>query len=226
MLYYQEPTLSKGNSCYFNFPFFSRTISLKNNLKEASSKSCLFIQLMTFVLWCWRQCYGMWIISITADQDPIFSLPQLPRTYLSSWNPYFQSLSSKSSLSLQSSNKFKLNLDCLVIISLEIKIFWAQLERSFPGGGTDNPLLYPCQENPKDSGAWPDTVHRVFKSQTRLKRLSMRAHSEVLTWYCIKKLLFSYWISVFRRKDQKHLNRWDWRILWNAFFCLNFLFCS
>ena len=184
---------------------------------------------MTFVLWCQSQCYGVWIISITADQDPIFSLPHLQSIVVSSWNPYFQSLSSESSLALQSSNKFEFNMKCLVIISLEIKIFWAQLERCLPGGGNDNPLQYPCQENPKDSGTWPDTIHMVSKRQTGLNRLSMHAHSEVLTWYCLTKLLFCYWISVFRRECQKHLNRWDWRILWNALlflFILFFIFCT
>ena len=28
-----------------------------------------------------------------------------------------------------------------------------------PGGGPDNPLQYPCLENPMDRGAWRDTVH-------------------------------------------------------------------
>ena len=32
-----------------------------------------------------------------------------------------------------------------------------------------NPLQYFCLENPMDRGAWPATVHRVAKSQTRLK---------------------------------------------------------
>ena len=41
-------------------------------------------------------------------------------------------------------------------------------ERS-PGGGHDNPLLYPCLENPTDRGAWWATAHRVAKTQTRLK---------------------------------------------------------
>ena len=41
-----------------------------------------------------------------------------------------------------------------------------------PGGGHSNPLWYPCLENPTDGGAWRATVHRVVKSQTRLKRLS------------------------------------------------------
>ena len=38
-----------------------------------------------------------------------------------------------------------------------------------PGGGYDNPLQYPCLENPMDRGAWWATVHGVAKSQTRLK---------------------------------------------------------
>ena len=48
------------------------------------------------------------------------------------------------------------------------------LERS-PGGGHGNPLQYSCLENPMDKGAWQDTVHRVAKSQTQLKRLSTQA---------------------------------------------------
>ena len=44
-----------------------------------------------------------------------------------------------------------------------------------PGGGHGNPLQYSCLENPMDRGAWWSTVHRVAKSQTRLKRLSMHA---------------------------------------------------
>ena len=41
-------------------------------------------------------------------------------------------------------------------------------ERS-PGGGHGNPLQYSCLENPKDRGAWGDTVHRVAKNRTQLK---------------------------------------------------------
>ena len=48
------------------------------------------------------------------------------------------------------------------------------LERS-PGGGHGNPLQYSCLENPMDRGAWWATVHRVTKSQTWLKCLSMHA---------------------------------------------------
>ena len=38
-----------------------------------------------------------------------------------------------------------------------------------PGGGHSSPLQYSCWENPMDRGAWEATVHRVTKSQIRLK---------------------------------------------------------
>ena len=44
-----------------------------------------------------------------------------------------------------------------------------------PGGGHGNLLQYSCLENPVDRGAWRATVHRVARSQTRLKRLSVHA---------------------------------------------------
>ena len=44
-----------------------------------------------------------------------------------------------------------------------------------PGEGTGNPLQYPCLENPMDREVWQATVHRVTKSQTPLKRVSMHA---------------------------------------------------
>ena len=37
------------------------------------------------------------------------------------------------------------------------------------GGEHGNPLQYSCLENPMDSGTWRATVHRITKSQTRLK---------------------------------------------------------
>ena len=51
-----------------------------------------------------------------------------------------------------------------------------------PGGEHGNPLQYCCLENPMDRGASPATVHRVIKSQTPLKRLSMRACSTYIQW--------------------------------------------
>ena len=35
-----------------------------------------------------------------------------------------------------------------------------------PGGGHDNPLQYPCLENPMERGAWRATVHGVAESRT------------------------------------------------------------
>ena len=46
-----------------------------------------------------------------------------------------------------------------------------------PGGGHGNPLQYSCLENPMGRGAQWATVCRVLMSQTRLKRLSTRAHT-------------------------------------------------
>jgi len=41
--------------------------------------------------------------------------------------------------------------------------------RRSPGEGHGNLLQYSCLENPMDRGTWRATVHRVAKSQTRLK---------------------------------------------------------
>ena len=49
-----------------------------------------------------------------------------------------------------------------------------------PGGGHGNSLHYSCLENPMDWGAWWATVHRVARSQTWLKQLSMHACMVVL----------------------------------------------
>ena len=45
-----------------------------------------------------------------------------------------------------------------------------------PRGGHVSPLQYSYLENPMVGGAWPATVHRVEKSWTPLKRLSMQGH--------------------------------------------------
>ena len=51
--------------------------------------------------------------------------------------------------------------------------------RRSPGGGHGNPLQYSCLQNPMDRGAWWATVHRVEKSQTRLKGLSIHTGTGV-----------------------------------------------
>ena len=45
-----------------------------------------------------------------------------------------------------------------------------------PEGGHGNLLQYSCLGNPMDRGAWQATVHRVTKSWTWLRRLSMHTH--------------------------------------------------
>ena len=51
-----------------------------------------------------------------------------------------------------------------------------------PGGGPGNPLQYSCLENPKDRGAWRATVHRVAKSWTQLKWLSMHLWANIISF--------------------------------------------
>ena len=46
------------------------------------------------------------------------------------------------------------------------------------GVGNGNPRQYSCLGNPTDRGAWQAVVHKVAKSQTRLKRLSMQLIAE------------------------------------------------
>ena len=46
--------------------------------------------------------------------------------------------------------------------------------RRSSGEGNGNPLQYSCLENPMEGGAWWATAHRVAKSWTRLKQLSMQ----------------------------------------------------
>ena len=47
-----------------------------------------------------------------------------------------------------------------------------------PGGGYGSPLQYSYLENPMNRGSWWATVHRVAKSQTRLKRQSTQKRAE------------------------------------------------
>ena len=46
-----------------------------------------------------------------------------------------------------------------------------------PGRGNGNLLQYSCLENPMDRRVWWATVHKVEQSWTRLKQLSMHAHT-------------------------------------------------
>ena len=48
-----------------------------------------------------------------------------------------------------------------------------------PGGGHGNPLQYSCLENPMDSAAWWDIVHRNIKSQTQFKQINRHARMHI-----------------------------------------------
>ena len=74
-----------------------------------------------------------------------------------------------------------------------------------PGGGNGNTLQYSCLENPMDRGAWQATVHRVAKSQTRLKRLSMH----MCTFICIH-----IYIYILEKRMTTHSSILAWRIPW------------
>ena len=59
-----------------------------------------------------------------------------------------------------------------------------------PGGRHGNPLQYSCLENAMDREDWWATVHRVTKSQTQLKRLSM--HTCINEVFKILNMLYIY----------------------------------
>ena len=53
-----------------------------------------------------------------------------------------------------------------------------------PGGGNGNPVHYACLETSMDRGTWWATVHRVEKSWTWLKQLSMHSWHDIGSWLC------------------------------------------
>ena len=65
-----------------------------------------------------------------------------------------------------------------------------------PGGGHGNPLQYSCLENPTNRGAWRATVHRVTKSQTWLKWLSM--HANRCKRYIVWLIETTFWEEIIR----------------------------
>ena len=59
-----------------------------------------------------------------------------------------------------------------------LNLFWMVPLRFLIGHGS--PIQYSCLENPMDRGAWWATVHRVTRSQTRLKRMSTQVFNKSL----------------------------------------------
>ena len=68
------------------------------------------------------------------------------------------------------------------------------------GEGHGNPPQHSRLENPMDRGTWQATVHGVTKSQTRLKRLSIRTLS---TYIKIKNILHAEKILSWAKLDDK-----------------------
>ena len=64
-----------------------------------------------------------------------------------------------------------------------------------PGGGHGNPLQYSCLEHPMDTGDWQTTVHRVTKSQTQLKRLSMHSCIHIYIHSCCVLVSYEHLLS-------------------------------
>ena len=109
------------------------------------------------------------------------------------------------------------------------------------GGGHGKPFQYSCLENPLDRGAWWAIVHRVAKSPTWLKWLSMHActytslHPTWLSMYPISiKFLFmmiwSHYSAVYKYSDfgcyhQVSLNFSHDHLGVNFYFLFLFFFC-
>ena len=63
-----------------------------------------------------------------------------------------------------------------------------------PGGGHGNPLQYSCLENPVGRGALQATVHRIRKSWTQLRQLSMHTYmcACVYKYMCVYVYMYVY----------------------------------
>ena len=65
-----------------------------------------------------------------------------------------------------------------------------------PGGGHGNPLQYCCLENSIDRGARGAAIHRVAKSQTRLKSMSTNTQYSSVYMYHLDFIFLSMDILV------------------------------
>ena len=70
-----------------------------------------------------------------------------------------------------------------------------------PREGNGSPLQYSCLKNPMDRRAWRAIVHRLTKSQTRLKWLSMQH-----TWFSMCTHVAQIMNSSFLNSD------WNWKV--------------
>ena len=87
------------------------------------------------------------------------------------------------------------------------------------GEGNGSPLQYSCLENPMDRGAWQAMVHRVLKSRTQLKQLSMH------TLWCISMFLYEEFFHISLIKILLELS-FLYCESWFNLFLLLFLTCN
>ena len=73
-----------------------------------------------------------------------------------------------------------------------------------PGEGNANPLQCSCLENPMDREAWGATVHRLLKSQTRLKKQWQGKYNGLYSQSCG----FSSSHAWMRELDYSHKEGW------------------
>ena len=74
-----------------------------------------------------------------------------------------------------------------------------------PGGGHGNALQDSRRENPMDRGAWCATVHRVTKSRTQLKQLSVKTHKPLICRLFSKANTTALHDLSFESMDQRNL---------------------
>ena len=75
--------------------------------------------------------------------------------------------------------------------------------RRSPGGGNDNPLQYPCMENPMDRGARQASVHGVTKSRTWLRQPSKaKKKNGIFSLFSMLSILVRWECN--QRQNQRH----------------------
>ena len=93
-----------------------------------------------------------------------------------------------------------------------------------PGGGHGNPPQYFCLENHMDREAWWATVHRVSKSQTQLRQLSVHAHVPHQWAFDPRAISVNGPAThevTSREKPLSNINSGDWLGQLNSHFCLS-----
>ena len=76
---------------------------------------------------------------------------------------------------MNSDSNFSWSVQVYFLVILVSKTIGLWHSNDLCGEGNGNPLQYSCLENPVDRGVWWAAVHRVARSWTWLKQLSMHA---------------------------------------------------